>query len=174
MQLTTKKIIIGSLAVVALAGMYAYFHREFKKLKNACWYVAGGVINQIGFSHVSLTIFFKIHNKSDIPLEISYIDLNVYINELYVTNIKKPNKQVIGANSTSTVQLDINFNPADLLKAGMKNIQPLLTDNNKVIIKLKGEMTAGSGIVKINRYPIEEVMTLKEITSPKPDSEQKC
>ena len=175
MNLTTKKILVASAAVLILGGIYAFFKTEFGKLKNACIVLAGGVINQLGFSYVSLSLFVKVTNISAIDMEISDVNLNIYINDLYVSNFKNPNKQQVKPHASSTMQIDVNFNPADLLKAGIKNITTLIEDQSKIVIKVKGTISVGSGIVKVNNYDVEQKMTLKDIVSPDPNKKkQKC
>lgn len=167
-----QKTVIVASAIVIFAGLYAYFRREFTKLKNACWFISGGVINSIGADKVNLTVFMKITNKSDLFMTIEKMDLNVYINNLFVSNFKKADRQRIEAHQSNIVQIDISFNPSDLLKAGVKNISTILTNPDKIVISVKGDLNVEMGLVKLNKFDVSTSMTLKEMMSPDPN--KKC
>lgn len=173
MSITSKKIILATTAIVILGGIYTFFKTEFGKLKNACFVLAGGVINNLALNHVNLSLFFKVTNISAIDMEISNVNLNIYINGLFVSNFKNPNKQQINPRASNTMQIDVDFKPADLLKAGVNNITALLEDQSKLVISLKGTITVGSGIVKVNNYDVNLSMTLKDIVSPDTNNKNK-
>lgn len=175
MEITPKVrngIIIGGLAIAAI-GVIAYFKRQINLLKDACYTISGGIIHNISLSNVKMTLFFKIVNESDITINVSNMVFNIYVNNMFITKIEKPDAQTIFSKSDTIVKLDFEFNPKDLLRAGITNIQPILFDKEKLIISIKGNFTAKTGIVKLNNYPIDEKITLKELLTPSKTS-KKC
>ncbi len=167
-----KALLVGGVigGVIALIG---YFKKEFDRLENACYTISGGVIHTLGLSKVKITLFFKIVNKSDISVEISNAIFNIYVNKMFVSKIVKSNKQLLKSGGETILMVDVDFNPQDLLKAGVNNISPLLTDKDKLVIGIKGSFDAVAGIIKLKSFPIEESITLKELLTPS-DTPKKC
>lgn len=168
MEITPKVrngIIIGGLSIATIA-LIAYLKRQVNLLKDACYTISGGIIHNISLSNVKMTLFFKIVNESDITINVSNMVFNIYVNNMFITKIEKPDAQTIFSKSDTIVKLDFEFNPKDLLRAGITNIQPILFDKEKLVISIKGNFTAKTGIVKLNNYPIDEKITLKELLTP--------
>jgi hypothetical protein len=92
---------------------------------------------------------------------------------MFITRIKRPEKQVIQAKSDAIIKLDVEFNPKDLLKAGLTNIEPILYDNEKLVITTKGTLSAKTGIVTLTKFPFSVDITLKELLEPSPEKKKK-
>jgi len=175
MEMTPKLrngLIIGGL-LVATAGLIAYFKRQMNLLYDACYTISGGVVHSLTLSSVKMTLFFKFVNESDLTIQVSNMEFNIYVNNMFVTKILKPDVQTIYSKSDAIVKLDFQFNPKDLLRAGITNIEPLIYDKEKLIIGIKGFLSAKTGIVKLSKFPIDEAITLKEILTPSPNA-KKC
>jgi len=169
---TTKGLIIGGLRL-ATSLVVIYFRKQLKLLSEACYYISGGVVHALGMDNVSITIFLKVTNESDLTIDLSNMMFKVYVNKMYVTKIVKPEKQKILSKADVIIKLDFQFNPQDLLRAGLANIAPILYDKEKLVIDIKGSLSARTGIVTLRDFPIEESITLKEILAPSPDG-NKC
>lgn len=158
-------LIIGGLAIAAI-GLIAYFKRQYNLLLNACYTISGGVVHSLGLDNVKITLFFKIVNESDLTIEISDMMFNIYVNKMFITKMLKPDKQVLYSKSDAVVKLDFEFNPKDLLRAGLTNIEPILYDKEKLVINIKGTFSAKTDIVKMRNFPFDESITLKELLTP--------
>lgn len=158
-------LIIGGLAVAGIA-LIAYFKRQYNLLLNACYTISGGVVHSLGLDNVKITLFFKIVNESDLTIEISDMMFNIYVNKMFITKMLKPDKQVLYSKSDAVVKLDFEFNPKDLLRAGLTNIEPILYDKEKLVINIKGTFSAKTDIVKMRNFPFDESITLKELLTP--------
>jgi LEA14-like dessication related protein len=175
MEMTPKLrngLIVGGLSVATIA-LIAYFSRQVKLLKDACYTISGGIVQSLTLTNVKMTLFFKIVNESDLTIQVSDMIFNIYVNNMFVTNIKKPEAQTIYSKSNTIIKLEFEFNPADLLRAGITNIQTIIYDKDKLIISIKGNFTAKTGIVRVKNYPIDEKITLKELLSPS-STAKKC
>lgn len=165
-------LIIGGLAVAAL-GLIVYFKRQWNLLYNACYTIAGGVVHTLGLSNVKITLFWKIVNESDLTIEISDMVFNIYVNNMFVSRISKPEKQILYSKSEVIIKLDFEFNPKDLLRAGLTNIAPIIYDNEKLVITTKGSFSGKTGVVKLKNFPFEDSITLKELITPS-SAPKKC
>lgn len=168
MEITPKVrngIIIGGLAIAATS-LLIYFKRQINLIKDACYTISGGVIHSLTLSNVKMTLFLKIINESDLTIQLSNMNFNIYVNNMFVTKVSKPEIQTLYSKSDAIIQLKFEFNPTDLLRAGITNIEPIIYDKEKLIIGIKGSISAKTGIVKLNNFPIDENITLKEILTP--------
>ncbi len=168
-----KKALLVTVVLGATIGIIGYLKKEFERLETACYTISGGVVHALGLSNVKLTLFFKIINKSDISVEISNAIFNVYVNKMFVSKVLKSNKQLLKAGGETILMVDVEFNPQDLLKVGVNNIAPLLTDKDKLVITIKGSFDAVAGLIKLKSFPFEENITLKELLTPS-DTAKKC
>lgn len=164
--------IIGGLAIATI-GVIAYFKRQYNLIADACYTISGGVVHALSLSNVKITLFFKIVNESDITIEVSNLSTNIYVNKMFVTKINKPDMQILYSKSDAIIKLDFEFNPKDLLRAGLTNIESIIYDKEKLVIGLKGTFSAKTGIVKLKNFPFEENITLKELLTPS-EKPKKC
>lgn len=169
MEITSKQIrngvIFGGLAVATTA-LILYFKKQFAILRDSCFMVTGGIIHSLTLQNVKMTLFFKIANESDLTIEASDMNFNIYVNNMFVTKIVKPEVQTLYGKSSTLIQLAFEFNPTDLFRAGIANIEPIIYDKEKMVISIKGYFSAKTGIVRLKQFPINENITLKEILTP--------
>lgn len=165
-------LIIGGISL-AFISLIAYFKKQLNLLKNACFTISGGVIHTLGLDNVKITLFFKIVNESDLTIEISNLNFDIYVNKLFVTKIKKTDKQTLYSKSSTVIKLDFEFNPKDLLRAGLTNIAPIIYDKEKLVITTKGYFSAKTGGISLKEIPFEEDVTLQELLTPNPNA-KKC
>lgn len=166
MKLNTRNgLILGGLAV-ATVGLVYYFKRQYDLIYNACYAITGGVVHSLGLDNVKITLFFKVVNESDLTIELSDMVFGIYVNKMFVTKINKPDIQVLYSKSDTVMKLDFEFNPKDLLRAGLTNIEPIIYDKEKLVIEIKGSFSGKTGIVKLRNFPFDESITLKELLTP--------
>ncbi len=158
-------LIVGGIGV-AIVSLIAYFKKQYDLLLNACYTISGGVVHTLGLDNIKITLFFKIVNDSDLTIEINDMNFNIYVNKLFITKIKKTQKQTLYSQSSAIIKLDFEFNPKDLLRAGIANIQPILYDKEKLVITTKGYFSAKTGGISLKNVPFEENITLQELLTP--------
>ncbi len=171
-RILKNSLILGAI-LGATTGIVIYFNKQFKNLANSCYAIVGGVVHNLGLEDVRITVFFKIKNTSDLTIKISNLSFDIYVNNLFVTKILRKETQTILSNSNVILKLDVNFNPKNLLKAGIQNIVPIIADQDKLVIGIKGTYDAETGAVKLNKQSFDEKITLKEMLAPTPNK-QKC
>jgi LEA14-like dessication related protein len=158
-------LIIGGL-VVAATTLALYMKSQFNLIKDSCSTISGGIIHSLGLDSVKMTLFFKIVNDSDLTIRISDMKFNIYVNKMFVTKILRSQQQVIHGKADTIIRLDFEFNPKDLLRAGIANIEPIIYDKEKLVIGIKGTFSAQTGIIKLKNFDFDEEITLKELLTP--------
>jgi LEA14-like dessication related protein len=172
MKIGTKIAIIGGIALVGLS-LAAYFNKQMRLLREACYTLAGAIINEISLTNVSFTLVLNISNKSDIDFTVTNQSYNIYVNDMLVATIDKKEDVRVLARGRSTVNINVAFNPQDLLSRGMQNIANLVRNKNNMIIEIKGYLSLSAGAVSITDYQVDERLTLAELLAPTP-KEEKC
>lgn len=166
----TKIAIFGGIGIGLIATM-AYFSKQARLLQDACYTVTGAVIHQMGFNKFSFSMLVNISNKSDINFTVTNQRYNIYINKMLVAKIEREDKLVVIANGKTTVNIDVDFNPQDLLKQGMENILYLINDKEKIVIEIKGYLSLRAGMVKVKDYEVDERISLAELLTSSPKKE---
>lgn len=173
MSKTVKWILVGLLGIGGIAlGIYIY--KQISLLKDYCYTTMGAIIDKISFNKIKFTLLFSVKNKSDVDITITDQNYLVYVNGMLVSKVYRETKNEILANGKSVFKLDVEFNPQDLLRAGLTNIQSLLSDKSKMEIELKGSLGIKSGIFKLRKFPIYEKMTLNELMSESAEEKEEC
>jgi LEA14-like dessication related protein len=157
--------IIGGVTI-GVIGLTYYLYRQLNKLYDYCYAMSGAVIKKFTLNQISLTLMIKLKNNSDITVELGEQNYNVYINDYYVGTVKYTKPATWYGKSVLTFPVDVEFQPQDLLKAGMKNIQALIADKSKIIIKIEGFVNAKSGILNIKDFKFDYTMSLADLLSP--------
>lgn len=172
MKIEYKIAIFGGIALAGIA-LVSYFNRQMELLRDACYTMAGVIVNEIAFDNVSFTMMLSISNKSDIDFTVTNQSYNVYVNDMLVAKIDKEKNIKVLARGKSTVNINVAFNPQDLLSRGMQNIANLLKNKNNMVIEIKGYLSLSAGAVSIKDYQVDERLTLAELLAP-PIREEKC
>jgi LEA14-like dessication related protein len=165
-------LIIGGI-LVAFTSLAVYMKKQYNLIKESCYTISGGIINSLALDSVKITLFFKFVNDSDITIKLSDMNFNIYVNKMFVTKIVRSQEQTVLSKANTIIRLDFDFNPKDLLRAGITNIEPIIYDKEKLVISIKGTFSAQTGIIKLKKFPIQEDITLKELMTPS-SKEKKC
>ena len=161
----TTEIIVFSAIALALIGLVVYVWQQTSKLKNACFFITGGSVNQLSTTNVSITLLAKVKNISDITVTLTDMEIDIYVNDLFITHISSSVNQDIISQAYTTVSLPISFNPDDLLKAGSATVGDIIANKSNVIIRTSGIASISAGGVKVDNYPINDEISLQQIES---------
>lgn len=154
---------IGVAAFAGLIALFLYVYAQTQKLKDACFAISGGSLNNISESNVSITLFVSITNISDFTITLNSINLDVYLNDMYITTISQNISQQLVSHAKNNTSVSINFSPSDLLKAGINAISDILSNQDNVIIHTVGTCSvSGQGVVA-NNVSIDDTITLAQI-----------
>lgn len=158
--MTKAKIIIWSLIAV-LTGVIIYLYIQFKKLMDATWTYSGFRVKSIDLKNVVLTIFMKIQNEGSLSITIESQEYDAFLNGTLVSHLKNTTPFLLKP-GTSYMPLDVSINLGDAIKAGLKNIQSLVSDKSKANILIKGTYTLRIGILSVRDIKFEEKFNLAE------------
>lgn len=172
MKASAKRWIAFGIVILALGGITWYVIRQVNLLYNYCYAISGAIIKKISLDVVKFTILLKIQNRSDITLNLGRQEYLIYINEIYVTKVTYTEPKKLVSKTSETFPINVEFNPKDLLKAGLQNIQNIIFDKSKLIIGIKGKINAKAGLVSVNDLTIEYNLSLAEMLEPSPENEQ--
>lgn len=186
MALTTKQKwwLGGGGTVLGLAILY--FARQAQKTYNSVYTVSGIVVKNVALNNISFTILLKVENKGGLNIDVVCQNYSVYINNMFVANIQHPDPTEVAAckklgttaeidackaklvthiphDSSATVPINVQFNPQDLLKAGLQNMSAIVGNQKNVNIAIKGALTFYAGPVKMTDFPFEENLNLADV-----------
>ncbi len=169
-----KTILITGLAVVGVSGVVVYLLKEFNKLYNSCYAVVGAVIHDFSLTNVRITLFVKIENTSDITVTIDKQFYDVYLNEMQVAVFSTEKPMKLTSHSVETFPINVSFDPTDLLKKGVKNINNLIKNKDNLEITVKSVLSLKAGIARVDDLFVESTWSLKELTQTDPNSVDVC
>lgn len=157
-----KYVSIGAISI-GLISLTRYFHKQSKLLASSCYAITGAIINQISFSSVNFTLLLNVKNKSDITFTVVNQKYTIFVNGMFVADIIKKDRIKVYSQNNTTLKIDVQFNPQDLLKKGLENIDLLLADKKKMVIQIKGSLSLKAGLVSLKNYQIDEVLKMSDL-----------
>ena len=157
--------IIGGIGL-GIIGVMAYFAKQARLLQDACYTVSGAIVNEMSLKNFSFTMLLNIKNKSEIDFTVTNQRYNIYVNKMLVAKIEKPNSITVIANGNTTINIDVKFNPQDLLKQGLENMVYLLKDKKNIVIEIKGFLSLKAGLVNVKDYQVDERISLSDLLTP--------
>lgn len=157
-------------AVIFAGLVYAgtALYRQFSLLKQTCVKFVGYSFQNFSFSNATLVVTLAIKNTSSIGLVIKSTNLKAYINDVFVSNINTNENTLIAANSTNSINLLINFNPASVVST---SVTEFFKTQDALKITVQGSLSVLSSYVLISNIKVDESMTLADILKP---SDDKC
>jgi LEA14-like dessication related protein len=165
-----KQVGLGVVLLGIATYTIVYFRKQAQLLKKSCFTFAGGVIHKLGLNDALITIMLRVKNLSDIDVKILNQNYDVLINDIYVTNIKNSQEVLLRAGTASILELNIQFSPMQLVKMGLKNIETLLFNKEKMLITIKSNLSVGSSFIFMNNIEFVTKQSLAEYLAPSDES----
>lgn len=174
---------MNTITKVAIAtGLTAVFllaRRQMKLLYGYEWKLKNVKAGNISMANLELFFTIEVKNKSSIGFEVTGYDLDLFLDDgkKSVLAAKVSNKEATPklVKPKGTAQLEIKFStsPAKVFKAD--NLATLLTafTPGKLLIKLKGIVSAKSGPLNITAIPVDYSTTLANILKPEEKAKEK-
>ena len=161
-------LITAGVIFTAIAGFGIYVGRQFYLLYDAPYKVVGAKIYSIDNARVKITLYIGLLNKGNVSLSVTEQEYNIFINGIFVSNIKS-GSAFIKANGETLLPLNIDVDTSKLISSVTQNLLTLLTDKSKLNIAVRGKLSVRAnvagikGIIKLKDYPISFDYTLAEI-----------
>ena len=158
-----KYIIAGLIGIVTIFGALAYL--QFKKIMNYTLGFKGIKVRSIGKDLISIDVFLNYTNKADIDITLVEQEYKVFLNNNYVTRASNGSSNLVKANSTSPIGVNVAFDPKNVLNVLNKSYADLLLDPGKITLKVEIKLKVKVVGIKVN-IPFTLNTTLKEILKP--------
>lgn len=149
-------IIALFLGVSILIGFFVR-NKIQKAIKELDYGVAPGIkVSDFNFDSSTLILPIWVYNPTNLKMIISNLELDCFINKLFVGKVKLDRSFAITPNGKSIVPLQIelkNTQAFQIIIDNQKYIQAG-TWRDKIELSLRGSLRAESGIVYISRIPV--------------------
>ncbi len=173
MAIKNKILILTGLALT-LTSLAIYVYRQYDLLYSYCYKFKKWNIVQLGLKRVILEPILKVYNISDFGFYLTGYKFDIYVNNKFVSKVYSNKMQYLNPNGESKISFMIDFEPKKLFKNVNAELILGLLDPSKLIIKLKGVVSARSGIITVRNIYIELEDSLKNWLAADPDAEYVC
>jgi LEA14-like dessication related protein len=132
--------------------------------KNVTYGIADGVkLNNISVKGISVFLPIWIYNPTPMNIVISNLDLKVYFNGYYVSNIQSRSNYQLLNKRNSTYPLLINVDPASTLKLLAEQGQIINEKDwlDQINVRVEGSVKMDFGLISINNLKINLEDSLK-------------
>ena len=160
MKYLKPALIVSGLGVIGYA-LFRYYKKQIDFVKDIQYTVSGLKIVNIAKEDVTLEIFLKVYNASNVEAKVTEIFLDVIMNGTKVGSINESTEFTIKPTQTTEVSYKFSFNPSLVIK-NIVNILTLTVALKDVVIVADGYMKVKSGFLSTT-VPFTYQNTLKNL-----------
>jgi len=160
MKYLKPALIISGLGVIGYA-LFRYYNKQIDFVKDIQYTISGLKIVNIAKEDVTLEIFLKVYNASNVEAKVTEIFLDVMMNGTKVGSINESSEFTIMPTKTTEVSYKFSFNPSLVIK-NIVNILTLTVALKDVVIVADGYMKVKSGFLSTT-IPFTYQNTLKNL-----------
>jgi|APGre2960657373_1045057.scaffolds.fasta_scaffold00064_17 LEA14-like dessication related protein len=160
MKYLKPALIISGLGVIGYA-LFRYYKKQIDFVKDIQYTISGLKIVNIAKEDVTLEIFLKVYNASNVEAKVTEIFLDVMMNGTKVGSINESSEFTIMPTKTTEVSYKFSFNPSLVIK-NIVNILTLTVALKDVVIVADGYMKVKSGFLSTT-IPFTYQNTLKNL-----------
>ena len=160
MKYLKPAVIVSGLGVIGYA-LFRYYKKQIDFVKDIQYTISGLKIVNIAKEDVTLEIFLKVYNASNVEAKVTEIFLDVIMNGTKVGSINESTEFTIKPTQTTEVSYKFSFNPSLVIK-NIVNILTLTVALKDVVIVADGYMKVKSGFLSTT-VPFTYQNTLKNL-----------
>jgi LEA14-like dessication related protein len=160
MKYLKPALIISGLGVIGYA-LFRYYKKQIDFVKDIQYKISGLKIVNISKEDVTLELFLKVYNSSNVEAKVTEIFLDVMMNGVKVGAINESEEFTIKPTQTSDLSYKFSFNPSLVVK-NVVNILTLTVALKDVVIQADGYMKVKSGFLSTT-IPFTYQNTLKNL-----------
>lgn len=160
MKYLKPALIISGLGVIGYA-LIRYYKKQIDFVKDIQYTISGLKIVNIAKEDVTLEIFLKVYNASNVEAKVTEIFLDVIMNGTKVGSINESTEFIVKPTQTTEVSYKFSFNPSLVIK-NIVNILTLTVALKDVVIVADGYMKVKSGFLSTT-VPFTYQNTLKNL-----------
>lgn len=153
-------LIIGGVAVIGYA-LWAYYKKQIDFLKDITYQITAVNIVSITKNKVTVTIWAKIYNASNVNAVVKEMFLDFFINGVKVGNVTEVKDINIAPMQTSLINFNFSFDPS-IIGKNIVDLVSLTLKAKDVIFNLQGYVSIESGGLKAT-LPFEYQNNLKNL-----------
>ena len=158
MSVTTKQGIIITGAVGILGGLSLYLWRQYTLLKSIGVKLAGVKFHKISLEDLSLTLDVKLTNLSDQRFVLEKYDLNVYIGNVFIANVKNNVNNVVlkAGGIPSILPVHITTNPKKAFgKGNAPTLVRFISNIGGGLLNIKGTVSVRHPLLYLQDFPVD-------------------
>ena len=164
---TIQRIGIGAVMIGVFGYTLNYLLKQVRLLVNTVFEFSGVKVNSISLQQISITLWWKVVNKSDISFTVSNQDYDIYLNDTFVQKVGYTAPVEVKSKSTTFLPTYIVFEPKDLKNIGIANAILFTNKENWKDLNLlcKGTFTIKTSIAEVKKFPFEFEDNIHNITN---------
>ena len=154
---TITRLGIGAVMIGVFGYTLNYLLKQVRLLVNTEFEFSRVKINTISFDKISITLFWKVVNKSDIGFVVSNQDFDIYLNGKFLKKVGYTSPVKVNSKSTTYIPTYIVFEPKELANIGIENAVLFANKENwkKLNLLVKGNFTVKTSIAEVKKFPFE-------------------
>jgi LEA14-like dessication related protein len=148
MKVNKKQIIWGS--VLGALGLTAiWVNKQIKKINDFSLDFKKIKVNKFTIEELDFNTYYDYNNKSDIDINLSSQEYDLYVNETYITTMTNYTENVLKANSVSSLGFNTKINLPELDKKIRLTYFNMIADPKAVKLKIVMRWKVRLGFIKI-------------------------
>jgi LEA14-like dessication related protein len=175
-----RKTILGVGIVASVAaigyGVYLFYKRQVALALQYCYKLSGIKIFHVRKDSINFEITVKIQNKSNVTVTMNGYDLDIYMNEKKIANVKSERRFIIAQTGVSEVAFEVDFDPSKVFDAKylLNLLAYWLTDQTKIVLRVTGSLNLSMDFIRMKDFKFDYQTTISEIVNSAPDANLKC
>ncbi len=170
-------IIVIIISLIVVAGYFA--KKQFDKVMKYCYNynIKQSKINKISSSIIDIDFALDFKNNSDLEAQIDGYNFDILLNDVKISHVSSSAPVKIKSKAFTTITIPIKVNVTSLLSKNLLNLETaknLISDRSKIMIGIKGVVSAGALGLKVKDMPIEISMSLTEMMAPSTEPTVEC
>jgi LEA14-like dessication related protein len=139
-------ILAGGLGIIGYS-LYRYYKKQVDFLKNITYQIYDVKIISISKTKVTLTIWAKIYNASNVDAVVKEMFLDFFINGVKVGNVTEEKDIKISPMQTNLINFNFSFDPS-ILGKNIVDLVSLSLKAKDIVFNLNGYVAVESGGIK--------------------------
>lgn len=154
---TIQRIGIGAVMIGVFGYTFHYLMKQARKLVNTEFEFSKITLNSLSLEKVSITLWWKVVNKSDISVDVSNQDYDIFLNGRFIKKVGYTSPVKLKAKQTTYLPTYVVLTPKDVANIGIENALLLTNDEGqkKTTLLVKGKFTVKTSIFEVKKFPFE-------------------
>lgn len=156
-KISKIKLGLGIFLVGATAYVLNYILKQVRLLANTKFDMVGTSVNKVSLKEVSITLWWKVTNFSDLSFVVKEQVYDIYLNDKFVKKVGYAEPIEVLAKGVSRIPTYISFTPKEAIQIGLQNLGGFTVKEGRQKLKLKvvGDFTIQTKIYTAKKIPFE-------------------